>query len=488
MSASPSGSDAARLRALALCRRRRFGEAARVFADIAEQDGGGAASLDQARAHWLAGQTQRAQDQCRRALALDPGLLRGSLLLARIARRRGNAQGAITALRQAVALRPLAGSLRAQIAELLLGRGQIDAALSAARAALARDPGCHAASLVIVRCHAARGDTVQARLLAARLEQAKPGWTALLPFLDTAQPADDTLGDDTPADHAPTVIAPEPALPAAISQTFAAVPPRPSTRRSRVRRRSPVDDLRILRALMLRNLAARYGGNPLGLPLEMLRPVAVVLAHWALFAVLHKQMPGEIPIPLFVIAGFSVWFAFNYTAMGAASGARFPAGATLLPGVTAMHLRLARAAWPLLVNLVFCVAAVLPLRLFGIVLPMPSLIQTAVIFAIAGSLGVGFGLLSERLGAISPFGRPIEKLITWALFVTSGLYFIVYHSLPVLAAVLLWNPVLHLVEFERHAFDPGYPLVLVDLRYPAVLAAGLLLLGLASCRAIRTAA
>ncbi len=458
--------------AMALCRARRFSEAAQAFAALAQHDGGGVPLLDQARAHLLAGELQRAQDRGRAALTRDPSLLRGSLLLARIAERRGNPHGQIVALRQAVALRPQAASLRARLAALLAERGQHDAALSTARAALARDPRCHAASLVIVQCHAARGDLVQARLLAVRLTRARPGWTALAPYLDPPKAPESGPEPETSAD---------PELPPALVQALAAVarPAAPSSRRS------PLDDLRILRALMLRNLQVRYGGNPLGLPLEMLRPVAVVLAHWALFALLRKPMPGEIPIPIFVLAGFSVWFAFNYSATGAANGARFPAGATLLPGVTAMHLRLARAAWPLLVNLVFCLAAVLPLRLFGIMLPLPSLPQTALIFGLAGGLGVGFGLLAERLGAISPFARPIEKLITWALFVTCGLYFVVYRTLPALAAVLLWNPLLHLVEYERHAFDPGYPLVLVDLGYPAALAALLMLLGLAACRSIR---
>ncbi len=477
MSAGANGGEAPgalRAGALTLCRARRFSEAAQAFAMLAQHDGGGATLLDQARAHLLAGELQRAQDASRAALALDPSLLRGSLLLARIAERRGNPQGEIVALRRAVALRPQAASLRARLAALLARRGQHEAALSTARAALARDPHCHAASLVIMQCHAARGDLAQARLMAARLARARPDWAALEFFLDP--PAAIAVPEPEPE------IPAEPELPPALVQALAAVARPPAAPPSW---RSPLDDLRILRALMLRNLQVRYGSNPLGLPLEVLRPIAVVLAHWALFALLHKPMPGEIPIPIFVLAGFSVWFAFNYSATGSANGARFPAGATLLPGVTAMHLRLARAAWPLLVNLVFCLAAVLPLRLFGIVRPLPSLPQTALIFGLAGALGVGFGLLAERLGAISPFARPIEKLITWALFVTSGLYFVVYRTLPALAAVLLWNPLLHLVEYERHAFDPGYPLVLVDLGYPAALAALLLLLGLAACRSIR---
>jgi len=252
-----------------------------------------------------------------------------------------------------------------------------------------------------------------------------------------------------------------------------------------VRRWVGLDNVFVIRALILRNLQLKYHGNRFGLLQELIRPVTVILAHWVLFTVLRKPMPGEIPVAAFVLAGFSVWFAFNYTVQGAAGGAKWPGGATVLPGVTAMHLRLARAAWPLLVNLVFCLVALLPFEAFGADLPLPDLPQTALVFLVAGAMGVGFGLLTERLGTVWSIVRPLEKLTVWALFVTCGLYFVVERVPPVLAAVFLYNPLLHLVELERHAFDPGYPTMMIVPAYPACVAAVLLVLGLAACRSIR---
>ena len=238
----------------------------------------------------------------------------------------------------------------------------------------------------------------------------------------------------------------------------------------------------MIRACMLRGLSVRHAGNPLWLPLELVRPTSVVLAHWLLFAVLHKPMPGEIPIPLFVLAGFSVWFAFNYAAIGAANGANFAAGALAWPGITPMHMRLARALWPLGVNLTFCLLATLPFRIVRSDLPVPALPLTFLVFTVAGLGGIGYGLLAERLASVVPAFGIAEKLLSWLLFVTCGLYFIVYNTTPLLAGILLYNPLLHLIDFQRHAFDPGYPIGLVDLRYPIAVAAGLLVLGLACCR------
>jgi len=141
-------------------------------------------------------------------------------------------------------------------------------------------------------------------------------------------------------------------------------------------------------------------------------------------------------------------------------------------------MRVAKAAWGLLLNLVFCLVAVIPLSLVDRGLPLASVPETCAVFAIAGLSGFGLGLILERLGRLFSFLKTVEKLLTWAIFVTSGLYFSVETTPPQVAYYFLWNPMLHLVEYERNAFDPGYPVALLDLRYPACVMVFLLITGL----------
>jgi capsular polysaccharide transport system permease protein len=477
-----------RARGLDLCRRRRFGQAAAVFGTWAATDGTAAPALLQARAFLLAKDRARAREACLRALALDPTLVRGHRLLATIARDRGNGGQVLVHLRDALKLCPEAASLRARMAALMLERGQVDGAARLARQALQRDAGCGSARLVLAACEGVQG------------VRGTPGAVAL------ASDAPGGAGPQEPDRAAPATGVPAGAAMAAARAAPPAHPPAtpggpaspaPSAHRSRAAQRQPrsrparpwvgLEDLFVIRALVLRNLQLKYHGNRFGLLQELIRPVTVIFAHWLLFTVLRKPMPGEIPVAAFVLAGFSVWFAFNYTVQGAAGGAKWPGGATALPGVTAMHLRLARAAWPLLVNLVFCLTALLPFKAFGADLPLPDLPRTALVFLVAGAMGVGFGLLTERLGTVWSIVRPLEKLTVWALFVTCGLYFVVDRVPPVLAALFLYNPLLHLVELERHAFDPGYPVMMIDSGYPGCVAGVLLVLGLAACRSIRDA-
>ena len=466
-------SEAERLaRATALFRHRQFADAALAFAEAASASPSGTLSaravLGEARARWAGCDAPAARDAARRAASLDPDLVAVPLLLARIAAADGNRARAITHLRRAASLRPASATLRARIAALLADLGRTDEALAAAREALAADPDCEGAALVVARCHLSRGNPTLARLAVARLARQHPDHPALASILG-APPVEPRPERAPPAAAPPE---PQPALRAAPASLGPRAP-------------SPLDHLAIIRACMLRGLAVKYAGNSFWLPLELVRPTCVVAAHWLLFAVLHKAMPAEIPIPLFVLAGFSVWFAFNYAAIGAANAVNHPAGAIAWPGVTPTHLRLARASWPLLVNLTFCLLATLPFRLVRADLPVPNLPMTFLVFAVAGAAGVGYGTLAERLTSVVPAFAIAEKLISWLLFVTCGLYFVVYDTTPLVAKFLLYNPLLHLIDFERHAFDPGYPIAYVDLRYPVAVAFGLLLLGLAAGQSVR---
>ncbi len=247
-----------------------------------------------------------------------------------------------------------------------------------------------------------------------------------------------------------------------------------------------LDHLFILYALILRDLQLKHLGNPFGFTVELVRPTIVIIVHYYFFAAVRSSMPAHIPVESFVIAGFSVWFAFSVTYHAVIDAAKWPAGATLIPGVTRMHLRLARASWSVLLYLVFCLIAVLPLQLYGNTVRMPDLPLTVLIFLLAGGMGIGFGLVMGRLIQASATAKVPETVLHWAIFVSSGVYISVATMPPVMAKVVLYNPLIHLVEYERHAFDPGYPINFVTLSYPAGFAIGCLLIGLLVMRCSRT--
>ena len=488
---------------VAAFRRRDVAEAtARFEAATVAAPASGAPWLSLARALASAGRLAEARAACDTACSRAPDDPRAPLLAARLAARADDGRARIAHLKAAVALKPAAVALRLDLVAALQRRLQHRPALAVAEELLALAPADPAVRLAAARCRLALGQLSEAgaeldaagvagggaiaaereRLradLAARLDRAAPG-SAVVP-----QPAASAAlpgASATPAPAPPRGRAPAHPGPAELDGLVTA----DMLRRIDRQRRRPrlVDHVMILHALVLRDLRAHHRGNALGVLVELVRPAVVVFVHYWLFFWLEKPMPGRIPIEVFVLAGFSVWFAFQATWAGASTGGRWPAGATAWPGVTDLHLRLAKAGWGLMLNLAFCLLALAPLAVIGIEDPAPSVPETCLVFAMAGGSGFGFGLVLEGFGRRLAFVKTVEKLATWALFVTSGLYFSLATTPAIVARWYWYNPLLHLIEHQRHAFDAGYPVAMLDLRYPAVVTVALLVTGLLVYRSV----
>jgi capsular polysaccharide transport system permease protein len=246
-----------------------------------------------------------------------------------------------------------------------------------------------------------------------------------------------------------------------------------------------IDHLAVLRALILRDLRIKYYNSRFGFLLEFLRPVIVVVFHYFLFVTIQRHMPARIPVELFVIGGFSTWFTFSHTMLGTVHGRRGP---PRIPGVSPMHSRIARTTWEFLANFSFCYLAVSLLRLLGWEEPISNVVLSALVLALAAIMGLGFGLVLDGVARLVPTMETQTKNFRWALYVTTGIYFSASEWHHGMADIVWYNPCLHLVEFQRHALDPGYPIIVVTLLYPMAITLTLLLLGLALHRCTRNLA
>lgn len=246
-----------------------------------------------------------------------------------------------------------------------------------------------------------------------------------------------------------------------------------------------LDHLFIIDALILRDLALKQQSNGVGYPLDLFRPVLIMTAHYYIFLLIQKELPANIPPESFVLAGFTALFGFIMTLSGTLSAAKWPGGAILVPGVSRMHLRVAKAAWAILSMLLLCLGGLVLLELFGDDLGMPDVSMVVLLFAVTGTMAFGVGLILEGIVRWAPALEVIPPVIMTLLFITSGMYFSLATIDPRVAQYFQYNPVLQIVEQMRHAFDPGYPVGYTWLPYPVSCAAGFLFAGLVVNRCLR---
>jgi capsular polysaccharide transport system permease protein len=244
-----------------------------------------------------------------------------------------------------------------------------------------------------------------------------------------------------------------------------------------------VDHLLIIRALLLRTVHVRFVRSPAGFLLEFFRPTLSCVAHYFLFWAVNKPMPPGISLEQFVWAPFVVWLTFNqiYHTVEVLHSAKVPP----IPGTTTMHMRFAHCVWHIVSKGAFCYGSVALMILFGDNIRVPDVPLTMLILMIAATMGLGLGMFVEGACRVMPILEPIFHILSYVLFLSSGIYFSLATSPIVAQHVLIYSPLLHLVEYERYAFFPGYPINLLSLSYPASWAAGLLLLGLLVNRRLR---
>jgi capsular polysaccharide transport system permease protein len=178
-----------------------------------------------------------------------------------------------------------------------------------------------------------------------------------------------------------------------------------------------------------------------------------------------------------------IWFIFStITAVlhSARVGMKVP-----FPGVSTMHVRIALCIWPVIIFTCFTYISVAMMKIFGDNIDLPNVPLSALLILLTAAIGFGWGLLIEGVGRMFPLVEPVTHFIPWLLFLSSGIYFSTATLPPEVLMVDLYNPVLHLLEFERSAFDPGYPIALVNLTYPTFCAGVFVLLGLTLNRYIR---
>jgi ABC-type polysaccharide/polyol phosphate export permease/predicted Zn-dependent protease len=477
----PESPHALRLLGVTLALTRRFAEAISVFESWSRAEPlASDPETYRARVLRLSGDNSAAQAACLTALVRRPSDVRALQTLARLALDAEDLAKAQIYLNKVVQLQPDRPMSRVRLGELFLKRERFFDAKQQARKALGLAPTLAPALALLVQAHLICGEILKAR-------------DALLEF-DGCTGNDGGLGDIRAEvarrleqrNHLPDKgrrgagAAPPPLrfIPQARDPSAQSTWLSPRETRAHARLEF-VEHLAILRALILKDLRIKYRGNSLGITLELLRPILVVGAHYYLFVLTRKPMLANLPILTFVIAGFPIWFAFNECLNVGIYGNQFAGPAMLLPRVTPFHIKFSKATWAVLLNFTFCICASWPMvYFFGQDLPEPNLALSAYIFIMAGAMGLGLGLLSEQLTKRWPIVDILVKLLGWALFVTSGQYFSLMTSERTWGAIVRFNPLLHLVEYERYAFDPGYPIALVSLGYPTAFAVSLMMLAL----------
>lgn len=214
--------------------------------------------------------------------------------------------------------------------------------------------------------------------------------------------------------------------------------------------------LRATSALILREMATRYGNSPGGYIWALLEPVGVIIIMAVGFSLIMRSPALGSSFILFYATGFLPFNLYQTVSNMMARSIPFSRPLLFYPAVTWVDAVLARFALNALTGIlvmIILMAAIIMVTDTPLVL---SVIPVLIAIGLALLLGAGFGMLNSALIGLFPVWGQVWSIATRPLFLVSGVIFM-YEDMPPLAQSILWyNPLMHVAGWAREGFYPTY--------------------------------
>lgn len=246
------------------------------------------------------------------------------------------------------------------------------------------------------------------------------------------------------------------------------------------RKRGPDSPLviqgRVLFALVMREMATRFGRSAGGYVWAVLEPVVTVALLSMIFSQISRHPPLGDNFPMFFASGYMAFHVYRDISAEVSNAINANKALLTFPRITIVDTIVARF---ILQTLTSVFVSFLVLAGLYVALSDHALIRLAPIllsFLSAAALGLGVGALNCLLFPYSPTWQRTFALINRPLFLISGVFFL-YEDLPrYIQDVIWWNPLIHVTALMREGFYPMYAPGFVSLGYIFALGGGLLFL------------
>ena len=215
-------------------------------------------------------------------------------------------------------------------------------------------------------------------------------------------------------------------------------------------------NLRVIGALILREMSSTYGRQPGGYVWAVLSPLGAIILLSVAFSFIVRTPALGTSFILFYATGYMPYNLYGEMAAKIAAALRYSRPLLAYPGVTWLHAMIARFVLNTLTLVtVFCIV------IAGIMMIVEtrSVLNIAPILvglAMMAAVGLGVGMANCLLMGLFPVWERVWPIITRPLFLISGLFFL-YEDVPPFAQdILWWNPLIHGTALVRSGFYSTY--------------------------------
>jgi capsular polysaccharide transport system permease protein len=382
---------------------------------------------------------------------------------------RGLIEEALDAIDRALALSPETAEYHLHRANLLYRLGRLDEAAEAFRRAAAIDPSDPSAKRSLLTAYFDSGRFIEALAIGGELIRTSPeNEEYAQAMLQVLHRRFEMFDDDY------VVLSEQP------------------LRRPRELRPTPTvyaalrSQLRVIYALMLRETRTRLADSKLGYGWALLEPVLHIGMLSLVFAVMMRGRP---PIGdkffIFYYTGIIPYHLFVHTS-SSMTNAIIGNGAVLqLPLVSTFDVVMARGLVEIVTDIVVAIILLAGFFAAGIgLLPhdLPALSASVIVVSL---FGCGIGFINAVINAFFKSWDKIWAQLTRTLYFCSGIFYVPGMMPDWVRDILVWNPILHAVDWFRSSFFPEYEPHWLDRFYLTIVAVVSLAVGLCLERGLR---
>jgi capsular polysaccharide transport system permease protein len=176
-----------------------------------------------------------------------------------------------------------------------------------------------------------------------------------------------------------------------------------------------------------------------------------------MFYFLGRGAPDGMELVTFILTGLIPFNLFREVTARAVSAVQGNKGLLFYPQIQPLDLVIARALLEAAtLSVVFGVIVLASALWQGEAPSVHDWLVFMLSFAAAAALGASLGLTLAALGVFTPTVERLHGPVLRPLFWVSGVFFTANGLPPGARHVMLYNPVLHIVEFVRTGWFPGY--------------------------------
>lgn len=240
----------------------------------------------------------------------------------------------------------------------------------------------------------------------------------------------------------------------------------------------------VLFALILREMRTKFGLRRFGFFWLFFEPIAQISLIMALLYFRGRTDVDGIPFPMFLLTGMVPFFLMRGIMFKGMEAVNANRALFSYKQITPFDAILARTIIEVILSA--CVYVILLLALgffFGYSIAIHMPLRWLGTLAVAITLAFSFALLFCMLIEVMPDSRTFIRILSFPLYIISGVIFPIWILPPDVLDWFLWNPFMHIIDELRMSVFEYYPNHEgVSLFYPLKIAVVLLFVSLALYR------